>query len=285
MEIYIEYVIIDNLVINMLILLCVKSSLKLKTRWWRILLSSMLGTIVAVLLPLLHVSNYLLLPTKIILGVFMILIISKFYSFKEFIFTFLLFLAYTFVMGGACLATLLVFGTDLDMLLAGGYDIALPLGVILLIVMFYAYLIIGIAKYLTRRRTIGPFMRKVVLCVAEHRMEFDAFIDTGNKLTDKNSGMPVIILCFDALSKHFSKDEMEKLMLSGGKDSLFRGVHQIPYNTISGEAKNMVVFEAEKIVIIHEQREYTTNRFLVGVTYKKFHDAMNYQMLLNPSIL
>ncbi len=286
MEVYIEYVIIDNLVIDTLILLCVRSTLKLKAKWYRVGLSAVLGTAVAVVMPLLHISNLLAVPIKLALGLVMVLVLAKYNRVRDYIFAFLLFVGYTILLVGACLVTLLVFGTDLELLAAGGYDIALPLGIIFAIVVIYVFIIAMVAKYLSRRRTISPFLRKVVLCLSIYHLELDAFIDTGNKLVDKTSGMPVIILSFDALLKHFDKAELEKLMLNGGKGcEVFKGVHKTPYSTISGEAQNMTLFEADKLVIKGADGEYTTNKFIVGVTYKKFNDAMSYQMLLNPMVL
>ena len=78
MEIYIEYVLIDNFVINYLILLLVKKTMKLKTSIFRMVLSSGIGTIVAVLMPLFSVSNWLFILIKLLLGVSMILILSRF---------------------------------------------------------------------------------------------------------------------------------------------------------------------------------------------------------------
>ncbi len=284
MEIYIEYVLIDNLVINTLILLCVKNTLKLRSSWLRLILSSGLGTIVAVVLPLFNLSSWLLVLIKIGLGVSMVLILSKYLKLKEFIFSFLLFIGYTLLLVGASLATLLAFGTSLELLSQGGYDIAIPLGVILLIVSIYIYLIIGVAKYLSRKKELEPFIKDVKLFINDKILEFKAFMDSGNKLYDTKTGLPVIILSIKSLEKYFSKDILENLVLEQGKNVGFKNVHLISYNTISGDIKKMVVFEADKMVINSGQSEYTTNRFVVGVSYKVFNDAINYDMLLNLSV-
>ena len=285
MSVYIEYVIIDNLVINFLILLCVKNTLKLKTNFWRLLLSSIVGTIVAVLLPLFNISSLFQVPIKIVLGVVMILIISNYLRLKDFIFSFLLFIFYTLVLVGACLVTLLSFGTSLEALAAGGYDISLPLGIILLIVSLYIAIIVYIAKYLNRRRDLMPFLRHVKLIFGGKEFSFDAFVDSGNKLIDSKTGLPVIILSISFLEKHFSMETLENLMLGERKSLPFKNVHNCSYNTISGEAKKMIVFEADKLVISNGTSEYTTNRFVVGVTYKKFRDVAGYECLLNPFLV
>lgn len=287
MELYIEYVIIDNLVINTLILLCTKATMKLRAKFYRIFLSALLGTVFAVCYPLLGLSNAVLLPMKIALGVIMVLIIAPYNSVKDFIFSFMFFLLYTLVLGGACVATLLLFGTSIEKLASGGYDIAVPVGVILLIVSFYVAVIIAMARFLSERRDMAPFIREVALRIGKKVLRFNAFIDSGNKLTDKKSGLPVIILSVNLLSKYFSKQELEDLLLFSGKNtsSIFKGVHTISYSTISGEDKKMIVFEADSICIKDKEQEYITNKFMVGVTYKTFSGAIGYDMLLNPAML
>ena len=286
MSVYIEYVIIDNLVINSLILLCVKKTLNLNTKWWRILLSALLGTTVAVLLPLLNLFSGAEIIIKIFLAVIMVLILSSYLRMKDFVFSLLLFLIYTILLVGACMVTLLTFGTSLEALSAGGYDISVPLGILLAIVSLYVTVIIYIARFLSRRRDLFPYLRKIKIVLSGREFFFDAFVDSGNRLIDTKTGLPVIILSIKALEKYFSSEEIEALMLTnGGNIKLFRNVHKCFFNTISGEAKKMVVFEADKLVIFEGAHEYTTNRFIVGVTYKKFKDIVNYECLLNVSIM
>lgn len=287
MELYIEYVIIDNLVINTLILLCTKATMKLRAKFYRIFLSALFGTAFAVCYPLLGLSNVALFPMKIALGVIMVLILAPYNSVKDFIFSFMFFLIYTLVLGGACIATLLLFGTSIEKLASGGYDIAVPVGVILLIVAFYVAVIIAMARFLSERRDMAPFIREVELRLGKRVLKFNAFIDSGNKLTDRKSGLPVIILSVNLLSKYFSKQELEDLLLFSCKNtsSIFKGVHTISYSTISGEDKKMIVFEADSICIKDKEQEYITNKFMVGVTYKTFSGAIGYDMLLNPAML
>lgn len=286
MELYIEYVIIDNLVINTLILLCTKATMKLRAKFYRVFLSALIGTVFAVCSPLLGLSNIVLLPMKIALAVVMILILAPFKTMKDFFLSLVFFVLYTLLLGGACVATLLLFGTSIEKLSAGGYDIAVPVGVILLIVSLYVSVIIAIARYISERRSISPFIREVELVVNKRVLKFNAFIDSGNKLVDRKSGLPVIILSVKLLEKYFEKEEIENLLLNQGrmKNSVFKGVHSISYSTISGEDKKMVVFEADSICIKNQQDEYITNKFMVGVTFQTFNDTVKYDMLLNPAL-
>lgn len=286
MELYIEYVIIDNLVINTLILLCVKATMKLRAKFYRVFLSAVLGTIFAVCYPLWGISNGLLLPMKIVLGVLMVLIIAPYNSVKDFVLSFLFFLLYTLVLGGACVATLLMLGTSIEELMAGGYDTAVPVGVILLIVSLYVAIIISVVRYVSAKKNISPFIREVSLKIGKTILSFNAFIDTGNKLVDKKTGLPVIIVSQLLLEKYFSKNLIEDLMKNANTSkSVFKNSHFITYSTISGVEKKMIVFEADSLCIKEEGKEYITNKFMVGVTCRQFSDAVKYDMLLNPAVL
>jgi len=280
MSVYIEYVVLDNLIINFLILLCVKNSLKLKTKFWQMGLSSLIGTIVACVLPLFNLAGVISFAIKLALGVVMVLILSKFYRFRDFAIAFLLFIGYTFLLGGACLATLLVFGTSLEALASGGYDTSVPLGIILAICTLYVYIIVYVARFLSRRKNISKFISQISIFIQGKVIKLNAFIDTGNKLIDQKTGLPVIIVSLNCLEHYFSSAELESLMLN--QKGAFKNIHTTPFSTVAGDKRNMVVFEAEKLCIFWGAKEYTTNRFVVGVTYTKFKDCINYDCLLSP---
>lgn len=286
MEIYIEYVIIDNLVINSLILFLVWKTLKLRSNWLRVLLGAIIGTAVACVLPLFNLSSIIELPIKMALGVLMILCLARFFEFKKFAFACLLLVAYTILLAGGVMAILMLFGTSVEMLADGGYDIAVPYGIILLIVSLYVYIIGMVARFSARKRVLYPFIRKVTIYVSGKVIDFVGFIDSGNSLKDKKTGLPIVIISLSALEKYFSKHELEELVLMQEKgNSVFKGVHTTSYSTVASEVKRMVLFEAEKMVIYDGKNEYITNSFMVGVSFAKFKDAIRYDLLLNPAVL
>ena len=77
MKIYFEYVLIDNIIINFLILLCVAKTLHFNHKNWLLFISSIFGAVVALLLPLINLSQLMLLPLKLISGIIMLLIAFK----------------------------------------------------------------------------------------------------------------------------------------------------------------------------------------------------------------
>ena len=59
MEVYIEYVIIDNFIIDTLVLLCVKATMKLNVKFWKICFSALFGTFCACMYPLIGLSDFI----------------------------------------------------------------------------------------------------------------------------------------------------------------------------------------------------------------------------------
>ena len=93
--------------------------------------------------------------------------------------------------------------TIIEKLSAGGSDSAVPVGVMLLIVSLYVSIIIAVARYISEKRSISPFIREVELSIGNQVLKFNAFVDSGNKLVDRKSGLPVIILSVKLLEKYF----------------------------------------------------------------------------------
>ena len=185
---------------------------------------------------------------------------------------------------GACIVTLMLFGTDINQL-TSGYSVEFPVGVVLLTVALYVAIIISLAKYLTRRKDISQFVKQIKLTISGKTLEINGFVDTGNSLIDQKSGLPVIILSLSCLEKFFTEQQIQDLMLGDCGSGPFRGVHKLSYGTICGQDRKMVVFDADGLVINADGYEYKTNNFVVGVTYRKFNDAIKYDLLLHPAIL
>ena len=129
-----------------------------------------------------------------------------------------------------------------------------------------------------------PFMQKAELNISGKKICLDAYIDSGNRLYDKKTGAPIIIVSAFALEKVFGKDEMASLVF-GEKTMTFRDVHYVSYSTVEGVAKKMVVFMADSLTLESSLCTKEYQNVCVGVTFKKFNDAINFDMLLHPSMI
>ncbi|MBQ9790336.1 MAG: sigma-E processing peptidase SpoIIGA, partial [Clostridia bacterium] len=74
-------------------------------------------------------------------------------------------------------------------------------------------------------------------------------------------------------------------LVFGEKTRVFKDVHFVSYSTVEGVAKKMVVFVADSLTIESNVGAKTFENVCVGVTFKKFNDAINFEMLLHPSLM
>jgi stage II sporulation protein GA (sporulation sigma-E factor processing peptidase) len=155
MQIYLEYVLIDNLVINGFILLLTKELLKLQVKKINIFLASLVGAVFALFVPLVVLPPILLLIAKICVGLCIVSILKKYKNSLEFITSFLTFLTLTFVMGGVCFAILNLLNAQVTNSGVLIYQNEIPLGIILLVIMGYSYLMLNLIKNFYKKKSLN----------------------------------------------------------------------------------------------------------------------------------
>lgn len=284
MEVYIEYVIIDTLIINYLLLWSVIKTLGLRCNNFLLIVSSLFGTIVACLVPLTSFSGVVVGIIKFVISIIMVMMVYKFKGIKQFIYAYLLFVSYTFLMGGACYAIITLLGGTFENINIGKYDTIVPVSIVVFTCFAYVFIIFRLTKYIYRRKDMMPYIQTAIINIGGKNYEFKAFLDSGNRLYDKKTGAPVIVLSAHALEKYISQDEIAKLVF-GEKSELFKDIHYISFSTVEGKAKKMVVFTPDNVQLLANDKQSNFDNVSVGVTFKKFNDAINFDCLLHSSFV
>ena len=97
MAVYLEYVFLDNFIIDCILITLARKGLKLQTKKLRTTLSALFGATVAVLLPLLKLGVAIGFALKMPIGLLIVLLSGKFRNIKEYVKCFYLFLFFTFL--------------------------------------------------------------------------------------------------------------------------------------------------------------------------------------------
>jgi len=286
MSVYIEYVIIDNLIINFLLLKMVGFCLKLKNNYLKQIISSVFGTGVAIIMPLLSLGIGYQIIIKCVLGIIMVLLAYKIKSFKTFAISLILFISFTFLMGGACVALILLMGGNIASNSSKmGYDAALPLGLMLAIIASYVWLTKVIVVHFYRRRDCLNFMAKVKVELNGKRAEFYGFIDSGNRVFDNKTGLPVMIVSKMALKNILPQNLLDKIEENKtNPNRVLKNAHFIEYSTLSGNARPMLVFAPTSLEWEYKGKTIKS-KVMVGVADYTFCDSVKYDALLHPSML
>lgn len=269
MVVYVEYVIIDNMAIDYLLISLSRKTLKLKPNFLLALLSAAVGTAAAFVIPVLSVNKGVLLAAKVAVGMIISAISGKFRNFKEYVFCYCLFILYTFIFGGAVVAFSFLLGAKYDILTGFG-DGRLPVGFCVLCSIVLYYSINAVVRKIYVRKTNYNFSAEVSVCFGGESFHLKGFIDSGNGLRYKKSGCPVVICSAEAFRRKFFNTDMNKFY-----------VGDITAKTVAGETK-IKVYKPDRMVIYAGTRPNIIYNVMMGVSSSPFTAQNEFDLLLSP---
>ena len=210
MNVYIEYVIADNLVIDTLLLWAAAITLKIPYKKYRVILGGAVGAACAVVSV--YVTGFFSYVVKTICLVAMCVVAIGFG--KKLFWHILLTTAYTFVLGGAIVGLFNFF--KIDYLTQNGefYQMRVPLFVYVLAVALFGFLCYSIVVYVKQVKKVAPHIEKIVVKL-DKNYNLSGFCDSGNTLT--HNGLPV---CF--VTKKFAgfTDYFARQTLAGKSENI-----------------------------------------------------------------
>lgn len=285
MEVYIEYVVLDNLIINYVLLRLVNFSLKLNAKKSLCVLSAVIGTIASVLFPFLNfniaLNNLILFILKLLLGLVMVLIIKKPKSLTCLITTFFLFLTYTFVLGGMCfgLIYMLNLKTTFSGVLINGFEI--PISLFLLLGLCYLKILFGLIKIVKHKCNYSKFYYDVKLCVNNKHTLVTGFLDSGNQINVLNSG--IVVINYKTLIKLYPNLNLQKLIVGNLKECGLKNAQLINITNSGGNTK-MLTFTLDELQIVGENNKVINlKNQVVGLAKTNFNGK--FDCLLSPELL
>ncbi len=269
MQIYLEYAILDNLIIDYFLL---KSSLYItgnQIKKFKIFLSATLGMLVAIALPLITLNAVLSFFIKILLAVVMIYFASEYKTFRGYILALNVFVLLTFLMGGAIIAIL--YSLNLDYVLVGNEIVnqGLPVSVMIGFAFILTSIVIKVSKGIYRKKQIFPFIRRCEIVAGEKSFPLVGFIDSGNRLYDNKRGCPIVVI---------SRKNLEKINIL---PYLSDRVGALKYNTVSGGGE-MPLYKIGGI-ILNDGGEVTYKSATLGISPSEY--SGEYDIILHPSFL
>lgn len=214
MDVYIEYVVIDNLVINGLLLWAAGLTAKVKLNAWKVLSSAGVGTVFACLMPLVSLPSLVLALIKLALAPLLAFLAFWPLKARKLMWSTFIFAAYTFVLGGAIVA-LIYLGLDMTVEKAAVYyNAKVPVGAFLGGIAASGFLLKSLMDYINFQRKIRPLLKKVRLEAGGKEVFWEGFADSGNSLTV--NGLPVCFVSGKAAAK-LVREEIAGAVLGGEK--------------------------------------------------------------------
>ena len=281
MTVYVECVIIDNFFVTMLAALLSYRFLSVSVSKTRCIAASAVGTVVAVFYPLMNVHAVLLVLIKIVLGAALSFIL--FYKKCSVIKGAGAFVMITFFFGGVMFAAGLMIYADVNKALTLPLS-DVPIGLfILAAIAAYAVFRRVVMRY-KRIRDSCSFVADTEITVFSKTLKSKGFLDTGNGLYDEKTGLPIVVLNAKAALQLLDHDKLSAILNKRGEE-ISVDAHYIEYATVGKKDNRILVLKPDEIRLYFGQTEHRIKDVMIGLSFFKFGDGENYDVILHPAIV
>lgn len=258
MVIFIEYAIIDNLVIDFLILKITFAILGITLDKGRVLISSLFGTLIALLLPLVYEEKIISILVRFFCGLIMCILANKHNSIRSYFIFSITFFTLTFLFLGAILGIFSLFNIE--------YSTEISIAFMVLPFYIIYKCLSGVIKFLYRQKDIISFTYQIEISVNNMVKIAKGFLDTGNGVFDNDNP---VIFCSKAFFNQFIDENFTHLKLK-----------KILITTISGQTENFAITIDELKIYIGKK----VNIFKMVTLCVSNISFDGYDIILHPSL-
>lgn len=294
MTIYVDVVLLENLCMNYIILFGTGYILKLKIKHLRIIGSSLIGAVYAILAYTGIFPLYANIFVKIILSICMIYMAFYPRNIKGMVKELIVFYLVSFALGGCAFALLyIVRPQDIFMkngVYIGTYPIKIALlgGIVGFIVTYIAF------KVVKTRMSKNELTYEIKITMNEKELVTKVLLDTGNMLKDPISNNPVVLIEKKILY-HFLPNELlenTNVMLGGEfkeNDNLENEYRTrlriIPFTSVGKQNGMMLGIKVDKVVVITDVDEIVNDNVILCIYEKEFSKRKKYFGLMGMDLL
>lgn len=297
MYVYAEYLILENVIINYIILYVTKKITRTETSKLRLLIAALIGSVYTLVMFFPSLNFMTKFTVKVAISVLIIIFAFNPEKFSNFIRLLSTFYVTAFVFAGATFALFYVMNTNFSVYNGVFYIKDFPIRFLILGITLSFILIKYVFKYLQIKLGKTDVLTNVIINLNNKQANIVALVDTGNSLKEPISQRPVIIVEFFAIKDLLPEKvqnlflENEDLDLDEITDIMIESVDEIklrviPFKAIGTENGILLGFKPDEILIMNEATERKIEEeIVVGIYNNKLSNDNKYKGLLNPEIL
>ena len=289
MVVYADVIFIENLIINFVILYVTVSLKSIKKSYFRILFSSTIGSLYAIIsiaVKSIFINNFI---SKLLLSILIIIIIYPTRKIKKLIETLLLFYMISITAGGAAIAI---------SYLIQGYRIRVVNGIPIIdfpILISGIGVIIGISLIIITIKNLKTKISKkdifydVDIVIENKSIKVRALLDTGNMLKDPLTNKPVMVATKRSFKKIMPSQILDNINLILGGDrigeimnkEISKRIKIIPFNSLGNEHGILIGIKSDKIIVDNCE----IKNVIIGIYEKEFSKTKRYDALIGIDLL
>ena len=293
--IYIDIIFLENLIMNTIILYTTAIILKIRPRTIRVILSSAIGSIYAIITYVTEIQIYTSVILKAILAIIMIYVAFNPQNIKKMWKQVAIFYLTSFVFGGVTLY-LIYYIKPQEVFIKNGVFVGEYIFKVIMLGAIVAFVTIKISLKIIKTKISPKDMYcKIKVKLNEKIIETRAMIDTGNLAKEPITNTPVVIVestllegilpikilnnLENILGGDFSQisDEMQEKYISK-----FRC---IPFSSLGKQNGMLLGMRADEILVETEDEKKISNNIILGIYDKSLTKRGEYRALIGIELI
>lgn len=287
---------LENLIMNAIILYATAIILKIKPKFIRILMSSGIGSLYAIISYITQLQIYALIISKVILAIIMVYVAFNPQTIKKMWKQLLIFYLTSFVFGGVSLYLIYVIKPQNILMKNGMFAGEYALKVIMLGAILAFFIIKLSIKIIKTKLNPKDMYCKIKLKLNGKQIETKAMIDTGNLVKEPITNTPVVIvessLLYDVLPKEILNN-LESI-LCGELSQIPEEIQMqyisklkcIPFASLGKQNGMLVGIRADEIEVENEDDEKKkSDNIIIGIYDKSLTKRGEYRALVGMEII
>ena len=293
MTIYIDVIIIENLIMNYIILYATGLISKNKISYIRIFLASCIGAIYAITEYMLKIGVYSNIIVKTLLAIIMVVVAFCPQNVKKLCKQLVLFYLTTFTFGGVATYLIYVLKPQNIIIKNGMFVGSYVLKVIFIGAIVGTIILITAFKFAKNKITKKDMFCKVKIVLNGKELILNAMVDTGNLLKEPITGSSVVVVertsLYDILPKEILNNT--ESILCGDftnisdeiKNEYITKLKIIPFSSLGKQNGMLIGIKPEKLEVINEQTEEKNNA-IIGIYNKSLTKHGEYKALIGMAL-
>lgn len=290
MTIYIDIIIVENLIMNYIILYATGLISKSEISYLKIFLASLIGAVYAIMEYISKLSIYSNIFIKIILSVIIVFIAFYPRNLKKLGKQIILFYVTTFTFGGVATYLIYVLKPQNIIIKNGMYVGTYILKVIFIGAILGTIILITAFKFAKSKITKKDMLCKVRIKLNGKEILLNTMVDTGNMLKEPLTGNPVVVVektsLYDLIPKEILNNtesilggDFEKIP-ENIKNEYISRLKIIPFSSLGKQNGMLMGIKPEELEVINEQTEEKKDNAIIGIYNKSLTKRGEYNALI-----
>jgi len=292
MTLYIDLILLENVIMNYIIILTTGMVCKVDIKHLRVFLSSLLGAIYAIIIYVMDFAVYTNQITKVIVSISMVYIAFNPISIKIVIKQLLIFYLTSFCFGGTAYYLLYNISPNLIQSINGVFVGTYPIKIAILGGVLGFFIINISFKLIKNKLTKKDMLYDVDIYYKEKKSDIKVILDTGNLLTDPITNIPVLIVEANKVTNIIPPqilDNINNIILGNTLEEIDEEIKTrcsiIPFSSVGKNNGIIIGFRPDYIKIYTDTGEEIRKKVIIGIYNNKITKNGLYSGLIGLNLL